>query len=277
MIALIDSNDKKRVEYKYDAWGRMLSKTGTMASTLGTLNPFRYRGYVYNEETGLYYLRSRYYNPEWARFLNADSSDTLDISTSPLVSTNVYAYCSNNPVGRSDEEGGFWFQVFVGLAVQYVSDVVGNIIDGKTGLDIFAPTSSFGEYVAAGITAVLPGSGLVRDLVGNVITEGIVIAEKSIKGKDIDWGESAVRVVSSTMADQVFGAVSNRLTEEIKKTAPRNYSSYAGKMYKKYPKITRPQIEKKLCFSAKMHQLAVNSVDFTLSVTKNVTMSYLLP
>ena len=52
--------------------GRMLSKTGTMASTLGTLNPFRYRGYVYDEETGLYHLRSRYYNPERARFLNAD-------------------------------------------------------------------------------------------------------------------------------------------------------------------------------------------------------------
>ena len=72
VIALIDSNGKKVVEYKYDAWGRILSKTGTMASTLGTLNPFRYRGYVYDEETGLYYLRSRYYNPEWARFLNAD-------------------------------------------------------------------------------------------------------------------------------------------------------------------------------------------------------------
>ena len=69
VIALIDSNDKKRVEYKYDAWGRMLSKTGTMASTLGTLNPFRYRGYVYDEETGLYYLRSRYYNPEWGKVL----------------------------------------------------------------------------------------------------------------------------------------------------------------------------------------------------------------
>ena len=64
VIALIDSNGKKVVEYKYDAWGRMLSKTGTMTSTLGTLNPFRYRGYVYDEETGLYYLRSRYYNPE---------------------------------------------------------------------------------------------------------------------------------------------------------------------------------------------------------------------
>ena len=73
VIALIDSNGKKVLEYKYDAWGRILSKTGTMASTLGTLNPFRYRGYVYDEETGLYYMRSRYYNPEWARIRIIDT------------------------------------------------------------------------------------------------------------------------------------------------------------------------------------------------------------
>ena len=95
MIALIDSNGKKVVEYKYDAWGRILSKTGTMASTLGTLNPFRYRGYVYDEETGLYYLRSRYYNPEWARFVNADN----------IVYGNLFMYCNNNSITFSDNDG----------------------------------------------------------------------------------------------------------------------------------------------------------------------------
>ena len=58
-----DANGNKVVEYKYDAWGKPISKTGSLASTLGTLNPFRYRGYVYDEETNLYYLRSRYYHP----------------------------------------------------------------------------------------------------------------------------------------------------------------------------------------------------------------------
>ena len=102
VIALIDSNGKKVVEYKYDAWGRILSKTGTMASTLGTLNPFRYRGYVYDEETGLYYLRSRYYNPEWARFLNADAN----IGYSQGVNShNLMAYCCNKPVNNFDPDG----------------------------------------------------------------------------------------------------------------------------------------------------------------------------
>ena len=63
VASLIDTDSTRMVEYVYDAWGNPISKTGTLAATLGTLNPFRYRGYVYDEETGLYYLRSRYYNP----------------------------------------------------------------------------------------------------------------------------------------------------------------------------------------------------------------------
>ena len=102
VIALIDSNGKKVVEYKYDAWGRRLSKTGTMASTLGTLNPFRYRGYVYDEETGLYYLRSRYYNPEWGRFINADANLNSGYT---LLSTNQFCYCLNTPIMGVDTDG----------------------------------------------------------------------------------------------------------------------------------------------------------------------------
>ena len=61
VVALIDANGTQMVEYGYDAWGNPISKTGSLAATIGTLNPFRYRGYVYDEETGLYYLRNRYY------------------------------------------------------------------------------------------------------------------------------------------------------------------------------------------------------------------------
>ena len=63
-VALIDANGTQVVEYGYDVWSNPISKTGSLAATIGTLNPFRYRGYVYDEETGLYYLRSRVYNLE---------------------------------------------------------------------------------------------------------------------------------------------------------------------------------------------------------------------
>ena len=83
------------VKYKYDAWGKPISKTGSMAGTLGTVQPFRYRGYVYDEETGLYYLRSRYYNAVQCRFVNADA----------IVTRNQYAYCENSPNNTADPDG----------------------------------------------------------------------------------------------------------------------------------------------------------------------------
>ena len=102
VIALIDSSGNRVVEYRYDAWGRILSKTGTMADSLGTINPFRYRGYVYDGETGLYYLRSRYYKPNWARFLNGDKQLAL---AGCSIASNVFAYCMNSPTNRVDTDG----------------------------------------------------------------------------------------------------------------------------------------------------------------------------
>ena len=76
--------------------------TGDLASTLGTLQPFRYRGYVYDEETGLYYLQSRYYDPEVGRFI---SSDLLLSTGQGVMGHNAYAYCLGNPVGMRDDGG----------------------------------------------------------------------------------------------------------------------------------------------------------------------------
>ena len=89
------------VEYKYDAWGKLLSITGSEAQMMGRLNPLRYRGYVYDQETGLYYLQSRYYNPEWGRFLNADAL----VSTGGLLGNNMFMYCLNNPIRYFDYQG----------------------------------------------------------------------------------------------------------------------------------------------------------------------------
>jgi RHS repeat-associated protein len=102
ITAIVDGNGNTVVEYTYDAWGKELSKTGTLATTLGTLNPFRYRGYVFDEETGLYYLRNRYYNPVWGRFVNAD---VLLGEINQLLSHNIYSYCRNNPICSFDPTG----------------------------------------------------------------------------------------------------------------------------------------------------------------------------
>ena len=95
VIAILNSMGAVVVQYTYDAWGNVLSTTGSMASTLGTLNPIRYRGYVYDSESGLYYLQSRYYDPEVGRFINADA---LVSTGQGILGNNMFAYCGNNPV-----------------------------------------------------------------------------------------------------------------------------------------------------------------------------------
>ena len=95
IVAILDSSKNVVVSYVYDAWGRPISCSGTMANTLGKINPFRYRGYVYDEETGLYYLRSRYYSIETCRFANADI----------LLYDNLFSYCDNSPIDFCDVNG----------------------------------------------------------------------------------------------------------------------------------------------------------------------------
>ena len=102
VVKLIDGNGATVTEYTYDTWGKQLSCTGSLASTLGAQNPFRYRGYVYDTETGWYYLQSRYYDPEVCRFISAD----VFLSTGQgVLGHNTFAYCLNNPVNRSDPSG----------------------------------------------------------------------------------------------------------------------------------------------------------------------------
>ena len=99
---IVDKDGKAVAKYAYDAWGNMLTENnGTL--TVGKLNPFRYRSYVYDEETGLYYLQSRYYDPLTGRFVNADIY--CDTETDTPLSTNMFAYCENNAINNVDYSG----------------------------------------------------------------------------------------------------------------------------------------------------------------------------
>ena len=102
VVGLVDKNGNTVVSYTYDSWGKPLATTGSLANTLGADQPFRYRGYIYDNETGWYYLKSRYYNPEVGRFISPD----VYLSTGQgVLGHNAYAYCLNNYVNMIDSEG----------------------------------------------------------------------------------------------------------------------------------------------------------------------------
>lgn len=96
VIAIINSSGTKVVEYTYSAWGEVLSVTGTLASTIGQINPFRYRGYYFDKDTGFYYLKARYYDSVVGRFISFDDVNQY---------TPTFVYCENNPINMVDGDG----------------------------------------------------------------------------------------------------------------------------------------------------------------------------
>ena len=114
-VAISDDSGNVVAEYTYDPWGKVLSVTGTN-SALGNLNPFRYRGYYYDTDTSLYYLQSRYYDPETGRFLNSDDVNFIG-TTESEISYNPFAYCENDPVNNVDPTGNWWFKINKGFTI----------------------------------------------------------------------------------------------------------------------------------------------------------------
>ena len=117
VVGLIDSSNKVVVRYQYNSCGKVTSSEDTSGVSLATLNPFCYRKYVYDPETGLYCLGSRYYDPEVGRFVNADDPGTIFAKPQELYNKNLYAYCDNNPIIREDVQGYFPIPCIVGAVV----------------------------------------------------------------------------------------------------------------------------------------------------------------
>ena len=151
VVKLIGTDGSIAASYTYDAWGNILSSSGTMAEK----NPLRYRGYYYDSETGYYYLQSRYYDPTTRRFLNADSFASTGQG---FVGTNTFVYCNNNPITFYDPAGHSSQSVNVTLTDSgrgYINaDVVVLSIDSKGWLQ---SSQTMGEYFAYKV-----GNGSVR-------------------------------------------------------------------------------------------------------------------
>ena len=121
IVKIIDGSGNTVVQYTYDSWGKILSTTGSLAATLGTNQPFRYRGYVYDAETGWYYLQSRYYDPSIARFISAD----VYLSTGQgVLGHNAFSYCMNNPINYIDSTGKSASLTILGVTLTFVDVVI---------------------------------------------------------------------------------------------------------------------------------------------------------
>ena len=140
VLAILTASGEVVVEYSYDPWGNILAVTGSLASTLGADNPFRYRGYYYDTESCFYYLNSRYYDAKVCRFVNADL--VVAGVGGDLRGYNLYTYCFNNPVNRRDLSGNWceWIESAINWVdeniVQPVAEFVSDVIEDIQNFDI---------------------------------------------------------------------------------------------------------------------------------------------
>ena len=144
------------VEYTYDAWGNILKEKSNVNPSYATVKefiPFRYRGYVYDEDTAMYYLQSRYYDPTTGRFINADDTAYIG-ATGTVLSANIFTYCENNPINYTDSTGRFLL----------VDDIVYLIVLGTIVVSAVVIT-----YSILSIPAVKESINRLCDLIGNSV------------------------------------------------------------------------------------------------------------
>lgn len=132
VIAILYSNGTMAASYHYDAYGALVEIGGPSGASLGVMNPLTYRGYVYDHDTGLYYLQSRYYNPTIRQFISADDTDNLGVDGS-LLSYNLFTYCLNNPVNRFDVNGNWSLPNWAKVAIGAVATVAAVAVTVATG------------------------------------------------------------------------------------------------------------------------------------------------
>ena len=207
VTAIVNQSGAIQARYTYDAFGNhtVLNPNNTPNTThtfIGNINPIRYRSYYYDTETGFYYLKSRYYDPQVGRFINADSIDEAHDAKGIVNGLNLYSYCNNNPVMNVDEDGrswlrniGNWFKnnwkkIVVGVAVVVAGAVVTALTAGA-GTPFMAALGSalLSSAVQVGIsTAVGAGIGFVTGGISSGTWQG---AFQGMLGGAVDgfmWG-----------------------------------------------------------------------------------------
>ena len=228
IIAVYSGAGTKLCTFKYDAWGysTISYESGVASSTKWFLNDhcvFRYRGYYYDSETGYYYLQSRYYNPQWGRFINADGYIN---GNGDIIGYNMFAYCSNNPVMYTDPTGESVLAIIGGLALgTFLGALFGGLTAEATGGDFWAGAaggavsgliSTAGTALAIttggfGGLAIAGALGFGAGLGGSVVQQGI---EKGFSNVDTTSAliSGSVSLVSNIMC---YGATNFAMRESV--------------------------------------------------------------
>ena len=215
ITGLVDANGTAVVNYFYDSWGRMLNITGSLSASLGKDNPYRFKGYYYDDETRMYYLKSRYYQPEICRFISADTIEVLDCQ-GDLNDKNLYAYCDNNPVMRVDTGGQIWITLGIMAAGGGIGMVIGAassaitqyMFNGEINWKSVG-VASVGGFVSGAVAA--SPLGLTGQIgVGAAVGAVSYVADCKVNGSVLKVDELAVSAAAGAVSGGIGGSGANQ-------------------------------------------------------------------
>ena len=211
---------------------------GESAESIGKLNPYRYRSYRYDEETGLFYVGSRYYNPEIGRWLNPDPLifEGYFDEGAGILATNIYAYCANNPIINYDPTGeGILTCIIVGA-------IIGVVVGGAIGYGIAkyfkVPKGKTWKYVLGGALIGAVIGGCIGYAVGASAGSGAVLWPGKAQGMDKIAAtfakKSGLKVLEKTMRGRLLNVLGKKLSWKVmeplwKSASTRFLLKYAGK------------------------------------------------
>lgn len=217
IIGITDINGKIVVKYSYDAWGALKNIEDTSSSGIGKLNPFRFKGYYYDNESSMYYCKTRYYVPQWGRWLSADSIEYLNPES--INKLNLYTYANNNPVIYYDPDGHM--ALLCALLILGAIGMVANV--GSQALTDLAYRNEFkwenylvaaGAGFLGGMCYAIPGVG---SIVSAAVTSGLTTAGQMIvSGEYYDGWDYLIMAGGSAILSGLtaweFGKISNNLS-----------------------------------------------------------------
>ena len=210
-------------QYEYDAWGnhrQITDGSGNDVSDnpnhIANINPFRYRGYYFDVETGWYYLNARYYDPNVGRFLSPDLPDTLSADFENFAQYNLYTYCFNNPVNMADDLG-YWPDWLTGAL-----NVVSGALQMAAGAVLGVTTGWSGVGAVASGVLLVNGASTITQGVGQIIND--------VTDSDIMREDNMVKTGVQDIGNAIGGDTGREVAGVIYDTAVAASSFYAGRV-----------------------------------------------
>ena len=204
IIGIVDKNAHTVARYSYDAWGACTVVADTSECSVAAVNPFRYRGYYFDVETGLYYVSSRYYDPEIGRWLNSDVPEILEVSSNSdnITGHNLFAYCSGDPICTIDETGMWLARLISGAVSAAIFGTLAHVVCKIVGSFVRVSNS-----VTAAITIAFAALGGV---IGAVLGPGFIAkhSPKLLQALNkIEKTRFSLKAIGPNTSGNIFGIV----------------------------------------------------------------------